>query len=254
MEADRLEDLERRVWSAAREFAYPPTPDIAGKVTARLQAAGRTRPQARPLRRLSWALAILAVACLLLASVPAARAQILEWIQLGAVRIFRVPPTPGAPTASPSPTLLPGLLELDGQTTLEEARERFPFPVRLPSHPSDLGQPDFVFIQDRNDEYLILVWLQPGEPGEVRLSLHQLGPGSILVNKWQPTGAEEVRVNDAPALWTTGPYLVETRRGEIASWRLIEGHVLIWTEGEITYRLETSGSLEEALQIAESLE
>jgi hypothetical protein len=34
---------------------------------------------------------------------------------------------------------------------------------------------------------------------------------------------------------------------------LIEGHVLIWTEGEITYRLETDMPLEEAVRVAESL-
>jgi hypothetical protein len=35
--------------------------------------------------------------------------------------------------------------------------------------------------------------------------------------------------------------------------RLIDGHVLIWTEGDITFRLETDLSVEEAIQVAESL-
>jgi hypothetical protein len=34
---------------------------------------------------------------------------------------------------------------------------------------------------------------------------------------------------------------------------LIEGHVLIWKEGDITYRLETDLPVEEAVKIAESL-
>jgi hypothetical protein len=36
--------------------------------------------------------------------------------------------------------------------------------------------------------------------------------------------------------------------------RLIEGNVLIWTEGDLTYRIETDLSLEEAIRIAESLQ
>jgi hypothetical protein len=35
---------------------------------------------------------------------------------------------------------------------------------------------------------------------------------------------------------------------------LINGHVLIWEEGNITYRLETALPLEEAIKIAESLQ
>ena len=34
---------------------------------------------------------------------------------------------------------------------------------------------------------------------------------------------------------------------------IIDGHVLIWAEGNMTYRLETNQSLEEAIKTAESL-
>ncbi len=34
---------------------------------------------------------------------------------------------------------------------------------------------------------------------------------------------------------------------------LVEGHVLVWVEDEITYRLETDLNLEEAIRIAELL-
>jgi hypothetical protein len=36
--------------------------------------------------------------------------------------------------------------------------------------------------------------------------------------------------------------------------RLIKGHVLIWEQEEITYRLETDLPLEEAVRVAESLQ
>jgi hypothetical protein len=35
---------------------------------------------------------------------------------------------------------------------------------------------------------------------------------------------------------------------------MIDGHVLIWKEGGLTYRLETDLTLEEALKIAQSLQ
>jgi hypothetical protein len=35
---------------------------------------------------------------------------------------------------------------------------------------------------------------------------------------------------------------------------LVQGHVLIWAEGGLTYRLESGLLLEEALRIAESLQ
>jgi hypothetical protein len=67
---------------------------------------------------------------------------------------------------------------------------------------------------------------------------------------------EETTVNGRPALWTEGPYLLQFRRdGHTVTevQRLVEGHVLIWAEGEITYRLESDLPLEEAVRIAESL-
>jgi hypothetical protein len=57
-------------------------------------------------------------------------------------------------------------------------------------------------------------------------------------------------------LWTVGPYALQFQRSGQVIYdlrRLIEGHVLIWTEEGITYRLETDLSLQEAVQIAESL-
>ncbi len=66
----------------------------------------------------------------------------------------------------------------------------------------------------------------------------------------------ETSVKGQPALWTQGPYLLQFERdGQVIvdTRRLVTGHVLIWVEKGITYRLETDLSLEEAVRIAESL-
>jgi hypothetical protein len=47
---------------------------------------------------------------------------------------------------------------------------------------------------------------------------------------------------------------VRFSNGNIDFVRMIAGHVLIWAEGDVTYRLETSLSMEEAVRVAESLE
>src|SRR6266545_5131264 len=101
---------------AALEVAWPPTPDIAGAVLARLEGeaaepassrAGRPRPWRRRDRSaprrlapaLGWALAaVLAALGITMAASPSARSAILEWLGLKSVKIERK-----APTATPQP-------------------------------------------------------------------------------------------------------------------------------------------------------
>jgi hypothetical protein len=99
---------------------------------------------------------------------------------------------------------------------------------------------------------VVLVWLEPNDPSRIRLSLHQFGPGTFA-EKGAPKVIQATEVNKQPALWTEGPYMVQVRNGNYVTRRLVEGHVLIWEVGEITYRLESELTLEEARQIAESV-
>lgn len=252
---------EARVHTIARRFAYPPTPALADAVQQRL-----TEPAARFSQR-QWLRPVLAfglVLALLIAgllAVPPVRAAIAEWLQIGAVRIWLVTPTPAplplppAPSPQPTPTLLPTLFDLAGATTLAAAQQQVDFPVRLPTYPADLGAPDGVYYQDLGGPALVLVWLDPAQPTRARLSLHILGP-TVFAEKGNVGRVEQTTVNGQPALWTEGPYLLAYRRGNAIDWdiqRLVEGHVLLWTADQLTYRLETSTSLAEAVRIAESL-
>jgi hypothetical protein len=201
-----------------------------------------------------------------LAAVPQLRAVIVEFLQSGAVRIqfaATATPTPAATpsgtapaTARPSATPLPSLLKLAGQTTLAEARQQVRFAIRLPTHPADLGEPDLVFVQDLDGSAVVLVWLDPTQADQVRLSLHVLTSESFAVKKLldDPSRATHTTVNGQDAYWVEGPYMLEMRSGNWEFTRLIEGHVLVWTEGDLTYRLETDVPLEEAVKIAESLQ
>ena len=279
-----LEPLETRLRQVANTFAYPATPGLARAVRRRLERA-QTRP-ARFWRQVAWGVVIALVILAGLMAVPQVRAAVLEILRIGAVRIVPVAPTPTltpaalarAPTGvapittplgavsprsdggaqavpSPSPTPLLSVLDLAGETTLAEARARAGFPIRLPTSPSDLGAPDRVFLQDLGGPVVVLVWMNSAQPNRARISLHELGPGTFA-EKLQPPVIQETAVNGQPAVWTDGPYLLQfLRAGQVIfdARRLVEGHTLVWTQGDVTYRLESDLSLDEAVHIATSL-
>jgi hypothetical protein len=149
--------------------------------------------------------------------------------------------------------LIPILEELAGEMTLEEAGQIVDYPILLPTYPADLGPPDHVYVQDADGPMTILVWIDPQQPDEVLMSLHFLPPESWAIKKIEPTLIQETTVNGQRAIWTIGPYPIRYANGDIDFTRLINGHVLIWTEDDVTYRLETDLSLEEAVRVAESL-
>lgn len=255
------EAWEARLRDAARAFPYPPTPNIAGAVWAQLAEEAGQKAGLRVSRRLVWAALIVLLILGGLLAVPQVRAALVEYLQIGAIRIFLVEPTPTSTplpsTSTPQPTATPlaSLLDLAGETALAEAQQETGFPIRLPTYPADLGQPDAVFLQQLGGPVVVLVWLDDAEPNRVRLSLHQLGPGTFG-DKGDPGRVEETLVNGRRAIWAEGPYILQYRHGSRVDYdlrRLVEGHVLIWTEDGITYRLETDLALAEAVRVAESL-
>ena len=278
-----LDRWEQQLIDTARAFTYPPTPNLARNVTRELRASRLHRTVWRRAPRLAWIAAAILVLFSCLLAVPSVRAHILEFLQIGIVRIFlsdptltptAIPPTgtpevpalgPGtslnpSATASPSLTPPPSLtprsfpLNLFGETSLEEARRQVLFPIQLPEYPEDLGEPDLVFLQDLEGQVLVLVWLDHDQPDKVRLSLHMYAGENITGEKFQPRVVQETQVNGEPAVWAEGPYVLKLSNGTYQVVRLIEGQVLIWESEEITYRLETDLPLEEAVKVAESLQ
>jgi hypothetical protein len=230
-----------------------------------------TRPRFRlASRTVAWSLTIILVLCSSLMLIPPARAAIIEFIQIGIVRIF---PRAGQPTPEPTRTpssmpeapvtataappasdLIPILGQIAGKTSLADAQKRVSYSILLPIYPPDLGEPDYVYVQDAKGYMTILVWLDPQQPDKVLMSLHFLPAGSWAIDKAQPQVIDDTSVNGKRALWTVGPYPLRLYNGELDFRRLISGHVLIWEEGDITYRLESDLSMEEAVKIAESLQ
>lgn len=260
----KLSTLEIRVRMSAAEFPYPDTPDISK--TVRQDAARPIWSGIRP-RRLAGLAGLVLVVLAALFTVPVVRAKVLEFIQVGVVRIFLAEPTAtpqdassqlmpatatSASSSQPTPSYLVSVLQLNGETTLAEARSKFGYPIRMPTYPPDLGSPDHVFLQDLGTgQYVVLAWLDSENPEEVWLSLYILAPGTRLSKGPLPTVAE-TQVNGLPAFWTDGSYMLHVEGGYQQS-RLVEGHALIWEEDGLTYRLEVDLPPEEAIRIAESL-
>lgn len=256
-------DLETQLRSIAGGMEYPPTPDIARSVAARLRISPHPRLVNRTLAR---SLVLVAIALVSLMLIPPVRAAVLDFIQIGIVRIFRTEPAPPPQeipstrmpvTATPVLTqqpLIPLLEQIAGEMSLAEAQQVVEYPILLPTYPADLGEPDRVFVQDANGAMTILVWIDPQQPDQVKMSLHFIPEGSWAVKKMEPAAVQETRVNDRHAVWAVGPYPFRLQNGDLQFSRMIAGHVLIWENAGITYRLETDVSMQEAIQIAESLE
>ena len=170
-----------------------------------------------------------------------------------------------SPSASVAPTASGPLgadLDLGFQTTPSEAPALSGFPLALPTS-SSVGPPDTVWFREGR---VSLVWKAgPGLPEtqaagvgllitEFRGSVNQeffqkmIGPGSSI---------SPVMVGDVAGWWISGePHEIVylDSRGEIiADTCRIVGDTLLWTRGDLTFRMETSLGRGAALGVAETI-
>ena len=253
MTANQLDTLEGRLRRLAQDFSYPQTPDFAF-------TPSRPRRSVRLLPRPAQALALASVLLLALVAVPGVRAVLLDFLQIGTVRI-QVPLSPASPqvaatvasTASSTSQIqtLYALEDLNGQTTLELARQIVDFELSLPGYPADLGEPDYVFVQqvEGTRYFVILVWTSNGRP---EIALYSIGPG-VFITKGEPTTLQELEVNGRPAAFVEGGHLLIVR-GFSQFGGLVDAPTLIWEGSDgLTYRLEAQLPLDEIVKIAESI-
>ena len=252
------ESWEGRLLAVASSTAYPITPDLWPSLRTRLMPGHAVPP--RPRLRLAAVLTVLVLTLLggLLAT-PEARAAVYRVLQVGVVRIFLEPTTPTTPAATPSMTRTPAAtpilkppLDLRGLMSLSQAEDVLGFAFPLPAYPPTLGEPDLVFSQWIEGPLAILVWLDPEDSSRARLALHVLGP-ETFAGKSETRLIQETQVNGAEALWLEGSHFLLLRNGSREFRSLVTGNVLLWSEDDITFRLETDQPLEEAVRIAESM-
>jgi hypothetical protein len=213
-----MTELERALVALGRELDIPAGPDLRSRVRERIERKPRQR------RALVLALALLVAIGIALA-VPPARSAILRFFHIGSVTIERVETLPAARERSLVAGLGPALSlreaeQSSGVTLVLNA----PRPSRFYAQPGLLAT-----ILHYHGKSVLLAELQGDQTG---LTKKFAGP--------------DTRVEPAPigsfGLWLEGGKHVltwvsssgETRQME----RRLAGNVLLWTEGNRTYRLE----------------
>jgi hypothetical protein len=211
----------------ALPIAFPDEPDLAPRVLARLE---------RPARRwwLVPALAALAVAGALFA-IPQTRAAILDLFRIGGVEVRRVETQPRAPVRAPM---------LGREVSLATAQSTVDFPLLVPRDPFTAFV-DGKMVNLRWKRYVLSQWR--GE--QLPFAQKQLGPDSQTVG---------VEVRGATGLWITGArheiiYRDPATDQIVAKSRRLAGNVLIWEDGDVTYRLEGARTVADARAVARNL-
>lgn len=249
MNKSSLEPFEQAVGSIAAQLPYPPTPNVAGAVRARLQMA---QPQPWRLRRWAAAALIALLFALLVAiAVPPVRAALLRVLRIGAIKINLVddPQQASLPVAAAERQPV-SIIDLGEEMGLAEAAGVIT--LADPPFPPGLGEPDAIYGQNLlyREPVISFLWRARGERPQILLT--QIGLPQFAL-KWA-TGEQvtETEVRGRPAIWIAGPHRLDLVSGAAEHVTAIESNVLIWDDGQMTFRLEADLTLEEVLQIAES--
>jgi hypothetical protein len=264
------EQWEQVVQQTAKGMEYPPTPAMTRAKQSQIVPV----PRRFPTRRLAQIAAVLLIVFAVMFSVPEIRAAILDAIRIGVVTIFlggeptpteTIEPTAGAlqptrrPTSTPrpEPTPLQSVFDLPGeQVTLDEARAATSFPLRLPTYPPDLGEPDVVLLHRLPAAFVSLIWYQPDNPDEIRMLLQILNEDAVASKFYRYNGQNliETTVKNQEAIWLPDAHEQVFYQIQTDLRRQVYLPTLIWQTGLITYRLEINATMEEAILIAESLQ
>lgn len=255
------------------EVAFPETPDVAPVVLAELMRPARAPWWRRPV--VAVAAVVVAVVVAVVGLVPAARDQVASWLGIRGVTVETVaPPTtdrrPEAtgPTTSTSvpPTTIEQPAPLPVQSGLGAGlllgREIVSLTVEgvagfEPLYPA-LGLPDREFVDAQGRAWM----LYSARPGLPEVSVDGVGmivaqfpfdtPG--IAKQVVADGAEFVEFGDELfGLWVPGPHGLQIfdADGSMVDGRSA-GNTLLWEQGDLTMRIETSLSLSDAVAIAES--
>jgi hypothetical protein len=248
-----LTELERELLALGDEIAWPPTPDLAAAVGARI-AAEPPRPARGawrwPSPRLATALAAVLVALvafgILLAASPGVRATLRDWLGIGSVRITRVEHLPDLAPARE--------LGLGRRASFASAEAEFGTIATVRA----LGEPDVVYLGEGLPHRVTLVYVArsdlPAGKAGVGALLDEIEGDTPLIYAEKLVGARvpitRVTVNGAHGYFIGGSHalqLPDELRPRLA------GNTLVWQRDAVTYRLETALGLRAALALARSV-
>lgn len=280
-------ELEAALRGLADSIAWPAAapsnggPDLAAVVRSRIEAAGSPAAQHRSwgrwtLRPARRALVAAVIVLLALAALVGAAGLGLPGLRL----LFGEPPVSPPPSLAPGPTrsagssagtgasALPGepgaTLGLSDRVAIPDLDARAGFAVTWPSDPA-IGPPDAAYVDDLKGGQISLVWtsseglpdtLAPGVGMILTTFRGTIGDGYITKALGTDTTVELVLVHGRRAFWLSGDphfFFYEGPDGFVEDPRRWVGDALLWTNGNITRRLETSLGRDAAIALAESM-
>ena len=238
-----MSELELALTRIGTELEYPETPDLTAVVRRRLAEGRRPIAWRKPL---VVALAVLAVAVGAVMAVPQARSEILDWFGIGAVEIRYVEDLPAVELAT-------GDLGVGEEVSLEEARSRVRFPVRVPTL-EGLEDPVVYYAEPLPTGQVSFVYGTPEKPQLLITQVAALGAYEKLVHVGS-SKIEPVSVGGAQGVWVEGEHhaLFYPGAEREEPFRLV-GNTLVFERADgVTVRIEADISKEEALRIAQSM-
>jgi hypothetical protein len=269
-------DLERALADLAAALEFPPTPDLAAAVTARLGEAPAAAPPGPAARARRWlaglagwrrlaaaGLAVLLLAAAVLVASPGTREAVARRLGLRGIGVELGGPPPPTVTTTPGGRLELGLGD---RVTLEEARRRVDWPVLVPAA-AGLGPPDAVYVDEvvpSGGRVDLVYRARPGLPPSpftdvgLLITEFQGQPTPEFLKKVTAMGVvEQVTVGGEPGYWFTGEPHFFTYQDAAGTLReeqtRLAGNTLIWQRGDLTLRLEGELPKQEAIRIAESM-
>ncbi|HKA83959.1 MAG TPA: hypothetical protein VKD21_08850 [Acidimicrobiales bacterium] len=266
--AERHDDLGLVLGELGERLELPAAVDPVAAAIGRIRADGGgldtfSRPKWSPGRpiwareRVVWAAAVallVALAATLVA--PGPRHAVARWLGIGSVTVTytdRVPASAG------------GTYDLGAPTPVAHAIRRADAAGWHLAAPSAAGDPARAFV-GRPAGAVNLTWAPAADLPEIGDS----GIGLLLtevpattdaggVAKMAPRGTtiELVRVGDEAAYWIAGrPHevvLTDADGDVVHDSSRLAGNTLIWTDGEVTYRLESALDRDDAVALASTL-
>ncbi|HEY3069882.1 MAG TPA: hypothetical protein VGJ34_06160 [Gaiellaceae bacterium] len=246
-----MSELELALVDLGHRIEFPPTPELAPRVRARLAEGRAPRVALTRRRTLALAFALLAVAIGAVMAVPQTRAAILEFFHLRGVSIERVGQLPTVSIQRDFNKLFVG-----DRVSLAEARKRADFEVVVPEA---LGEPDGVYFQDTPPGGMVsFVYGTLEHPRALVTEFRATVEDVIFKKAAATTQIEPVRIDGQPGYWLSGEphdFAYTDEHGEFRQELVrLAGNTLLWEHGLVTLRLEADVSKAVALEIARSVQ
>jgi hypothetical protein len=280
-------ELIERLGTLATDIAWPATPDLAGRVTAAIQAApartagtpgfmdrvrdllgigGVGAPGGRRVARRSLVIALIALLAIAVAAaaigigVPGIRIQ----FQLGPIAT----PTPTASAPGPSSSTAvasPGATarptppgqDLGPVVSLDQARADTGFGVLVPTA-TGLTDPPEVHLIGARPFTRVALWF-PDQRTLLTEFLGEIQPDAFQKIVGGGSTVEPVKVGQADGWWISGAahelmLAFRDPDGQVR-WQqvTVTGNVLVWQAGPVTLRVETPLDRDAAIALAASL-